>query len=120
MILYVNQEAAAKGMHLWIWMLQIYNVGSLTIILHINRTNAPYAIIAVKKVILHVIIVLKHKVIILQDLCSPNINHEHHCITYIRHQDDHQVLMSHPAHIGVTTTISVLLNIGMHPYHLRL
>ena len=50
MTLYMNQGAAAKGMHLWIWMLQTYNANNLTTILHISRTNVQHAIIMVKKV----------------------------------------------------------------------
>ena len=97
MTLYVNQGAATvtMGIHLWIWTQQMKNTDSLTTIPHTNKTNVQHTIFMERKVILHVIIVLKHKVIFFQDLCSPNINHEHHCITYIRHQDDHQVLVAH-------------------------
>ena len=64
MVLSVNQEAATKGMHLWIWMQQMHNADSLTTVCQINRTNVQHAIIAVKKIISHVIVILKHKIII--------------------------------------------------------
>ena len=83
MTLCMNQGAAATatmGMHLWIWMLQIHNADSLTTILYISRTNVQHAIFVVRKVILHVIVTLKRKTIILQDLHSPSINHNHHCL----------------------------------------
>ena len=82
-------------MHLWIWMLQMHKANSLTTVLHTSRTNVQHAIIVVKKVILHMIVILKHKIIIFQDLYSPSINHNHHCITNIRRQDDHKVLVAH-------------------------
>ena len=46
-----NLGAAAKGMHLWIWMLQMPNANSPTTILHTIRTNVQHAIIVAKKVI---------------------------------------------------------------------
>ena len=83
----INQGVAATttmGMHLWIWMQQMHNADNLTTILYISRTNVQHAIIAVKIVILHMIVTLKRKIISLQDLHSPSINHNHHCITTIR------------------------------------
>ena len=82
-------------MHLWIWMLQMHNADSLTTILHISRTNVQHAIFAARKGISHVIVTLKRRTIIFQDLHSPSINHNHHCITSIRPQGDHQVLVAH-------------------------
>ena len=82
MALYMNQGAAAKGMHIWIWMQQTHNVDSLTTVPHINKTNVQPVIIVVKKVISHVIVTLKCKTINLQDLHSSSINHNHHCIWF--------------------------------------
>ena len=73
------------GMHLWIWMLQTHNANSLTTVPHVSITNVQYIIFAVKKVILHVIVALKHKTISLQDLYSPSINYNHHFSTIIKH-----------------------------------
>ena len=70
----------AKGMHPWIETLQMHNANSLTTILHISRTNVQHAIIAVKKVISHMIVTLKCKTINFLDLHSPSINHDHHHI----------------------------------------
>ena len=112
----LNQGAAAKGMHLWIWMLQMHNANSLTTVLYISRTNVQHAIIVVKNFILHVIVILKHKTISLLDLDNPNISHNHHHITSIRRRGDHQVLMAHPDNVGVTITISVPLITGMSPH----
>ena len=117
MILHVNQGAAAKGMHPCIWKLQMHNIDSLTNILHISRTTVQHAIIAVKKVISQVIVILKRKTIIFLDLYSPSINHNHHCITSIRPQGDHKVLVAHPPHVGVTITILVFWITSMHPHH---
>ena len=83
----------------------------------LDATNAQHAIIAVKKVILHANVVLKRKIIILQDLHSPSINHNHHYITNIRRQGNQKVLMAHLSHVGLTITISVLQNTGMRPHH---
>ena len=119
MTLYINQGAAATaklGMHLWIWMLQMHNANSLTTVLYIIRINVQYAILIAKKDILHVIVTLKRKTIVLQDLYTPSINHDHHCITSIRPQSDHKVLMAHLAHVGATITVSVLLITGMSPH----
>ena len=69
-------------------MQQMHNTDSLTTILHISRTNVQHAIFAVRKVILHVIVTLKRKTIIFQDLHSPSINYNHHCITSIRPQGE--------------------------------
>ena len=80
----------------------MHNANSLTTICHISRTNIPHVIFVVKKVILHVIVTLKHKTIIFQDLHSPIINSDHHCITSIRPQGDYQVLVAHLAYIGIT------------------
>ena len=76
-------------------MLQMHNIDSLTTILHISRTNIQNAIFMVKKVILHMIIILKCKTISLLDLYNPNIRHNYHCITSIRRQGDYQVLVAH-------------------------
>ena len=76
-------------------MLQTHNTNSLTIVLHISRKNVQHAIIAAKKVILHVIVTLKRKTIILLDLHSPSINQNLHCITNIRLYSDHKVLVAH-------------------------
>ena len=76
-------------------MLQTHNTNSLTIVLHISRKNVQDAIIAVKKVILHVIVTLKCKTIIFLDLYSPSINYNHHCIASIRPQGYHKVLVAH-------------------------
>ena len=64
-------------------MLQMHNAKSLTTVCHITKTNVQRAIIVAKKVILHAIVILKHKIINLQDLCSPNISHNHHQIISI-------------------------------------
>ena len=99
----MNQGAAATatlGMHLWIWMQQMHNSDSLITVPHINKTNIQYAIIAVKKVILHMIVTLKCKIISLQDLHSLSINYNHHCVTSIRYQGVYQVLVAHLAHVG--------------------
>ena len=82
----MNQGGAAKGMHIWIWMQQINTADSLTTVLYISRINIQHAIIAVKKVILHMIIALRCKIIILLDYHSPSINHNYHHITSIRPQ----------------------------------
>ena len=115
MILFMNQPAA-KGMNLWIWMLKMHNLDSLTTICPISRKNVQHAIISIQKVILLLIIILKHKIFFFQDLHSPNINHNHHHISSTRPQGDHQVLVTHLAHAGVTITISVFQITGMHPY----
>ena len=75
-------------------MQQMHNADSLTTVLYIN---IQHAIIAVKKVILHVIVTLKCKTISLQDFYSLSINHNYHRITSIRRQGDQQVLVAHPA-----------------------
>ena len=49
MILPVNLGVATKGVHLWIWMLQMHNADSLTTVRYINRTTFQHAIIVVKK-----------------------------------------------------------------------
>ena len=96
---------------------EMHNADSLTTIRPISRTNVQHAIIVIKKVILYVIVILKHKFFFfLQDLRSPSINHNHHYITNIRRQDNHQVFMAHPAHVGVTITISVFRIIRMCPH----
>ena len=82
-------------MHLWIWMLKMHNADSLTTVLHISRKNVQHAIFAAKKDISHMIVTLKHRTIILLDLHSPSINHNHHCITTIRPQGEHQVFVAH-------------------------
>ena len=92
----------------------MHNTDSLITTCYTSKKNVQHVFIIVKKVILNVIVILKCKVIILQDLCSPSLNHDHHLITNIRCQDDHQVLM---AYIGVTITISVFRITGMCPYH---
>ena len=115
MILFVNQ-AAIKGMHLCIWMLQMHNADSPTIVYSISKKNVQHAIIVVKKVILHMSVILMRKIILLQDLRSPNTTHDQHCVTNTRRQDDHQVLMAYWAHVGVTTTILVFQNTGMCLY----
>ena len=63
------------------------------------------------------IVILKRKIIILQDLCSPSINYDYHRVTSIRPQSGHQVLMAYLAHIGVIIIISVFQIIGMRPHH---
>ena len=95
----------------------MHNADGLTTIPHINRINVQYTIFAVRKVISHVIVTLKCKTIIFQDLHSPSINHDHHHVTSIRPQGDCQVLMAHPAYVGATITISVPLFTSMSPYH---
>ena len=99
-------------------MLQMHNVNSLTTILYISRTNIQHAVFAAKKDISHMLVALKHKKIILKDLHSPSLNHNHYHITSIRPQGNHQVLMAHPAHVGATITILVPLITGMSPHHL--
>ena len=37
----MNQGAATKGMHLWIWMLQMHNADSLTTILPYQQDKRP-------------------------------------------------------------------------------
>ena len=117
MILYVNLGKETKGMHLWIWMLQMHNAGSLTFVFYISRTNVQHVFPASKKVISHTIVILKYKTISFQGLYSPSIIRNHHRITSIRRQGDHQVLVAHQAHVGVTTTILVPLITGIKPYH---
>ena len=117
MILSGNLGAAAKGMHLWIWVLQMPNANSPTTVLHTIRTNIQHAIIVAKKVISHTIIILKHKIINFQDLYSPNISHNHYCIINIMPKGDYKVLVAHQAHVGVTITISVFRITGMSPHH---
>ena len=95
----------------------MHNADSLTTILQINKTNVQLAIIMEKKFILLVIINLKHKIIVFPDLPSPSLNRNHHCITNFRRQDDHQVLVAHLSHNGVTITISVFWITGMHPHY---
>ena len=63
MILYGNIGGAAKGMHLWIWMLQMPNANNPTTILHTIRTNIQHAIIAAKKVISHAMLKLSCNVV---------------------------------------------------------
>ena len=95
----------------------MHNENSLITILLISRTNIQYVIIAVKKVISHVNVILKRKTTIFQDLSSPCIYHNHHFITNVRRQGYHQVLVAYSAHVGVTTTILVFQITGMHPHH---
>ena len=116
MILSMNLGVATKGMHLWIWILQMHNANNLITVLHISRTNVQHVILMVKKVTSHANFILKCKIFILQDLHSPSTNHDHHCITSIRYQGDHKVFVAHLAHIGVTITILIPLNTGMCPH----
>ena len=98
MTLCVNQGAAANAkmvIHLWIWMQQMRNADSLTTIIYISKKNVQHTIFVARKGISHVIIALKHRTIILQDLHSPSINRDHHYVTSIRPQADHQVLVAH-------------------------
>ena len=76
-------------------MQQMHNTDSMTTVLHISKTNVQHAIIVVKKVISRVIVALKRKTMSLKDLHSPSINRNHHYITSIRRQGDHQVLLAH-------------------------
>ena len=73
------------------------NANSLITIRHIGRANVQPAIIAVKKVISHMIVTLKYKTISLQDHHSPSTNHNYHRITSIniRPQGNHKVLVAH-------------------------
>ena len=64
MVLHMNLRVATKGMHLWIWILHMHNIDSLTTARPISRINAPHIIIVAKKVVSHVIVVLKYKIII--------------------------------------------------------
>ena len=73
----------------------MHNVNSPTTVPHISRTNVQHVITAVKKVILHVIVILKCKTINFQDLNNISISHDYDYITSIRPQDDHKVLMAH-------------------------
>ena len=64
-------------------MLQMYNENSLTNVCHITKINVQHAIIVVKKVILHAIMILKHRIINFTDICSPNTSYDHHHIINI-------------------------------------
>ena len=59
------------------------------------------------------IVASKYKTNNFLDLHNPIIIQNYYCITSIRHQGDYQVLVAHPVHVGVTTTISVPLIIGL-------
>ena len=72
---------------------------------------------AVTKVISQVIVTLKCRTNNFQDLYGPSINQNHHYITSIRLQGEHQVLVAHAAHFGALITISVPLITGMSPDH---
>ena len=85
----------------------MHNADSLTTVPYINRTNIQHAIFAVKKFISHVIVTLKRKTIIFQYLHSPSINHNHHFITSIRPQGDHQVLVAYPVRIFSKPSIRI-------------